>query len=98
MYFFLLRFEIPAHKINEFDLAFQKMVKWPVYSLYAVGEKTGHQTFELLRDWQSEAEMKQEVESPDFINMIGMVRVLGNVIQSRLYSVASEKNPLEAIQ
>ena len=97
MFFLLLRFEIPANKINEFDLAFRQIVKWPVYALYTIGEEAHTKTFELTREWESETEMQQELESPDFVNMIGMVRVLGNLLTSRLYNVSGESNILQTI-
>ena len=97
MYLLLLRFEIPSKKISEFDLAFRQIIKWPLYTLYSAGEQAQTRTFELMREWGSKNEMQQELDSPEFVNMIGMVRVLGDVVQSRLYSVSDEKSPQIAI-
>ena len=95
MYFLVMRFEIPNQKLQEFDIAFKRLVKWPVYSLYTTEEKANHRTFELLRSWESEQVMKEEINSQDFTNMIGMVKVLGSIIHSKVYDVASEENLFE---
>ncbi len=95
-YFLLMRFEIPNNKIQEFDLAFKRLVKWPVYTLYATSESSESKTFELVRNWDSKEEMKKELDSRDFTNMIGMVKVLGNVLQSYIYDVSNKADLLEA--
>ena len=95
MYFLLIRFEIPINKLQEFDIAFKRLIKWPVYTLYTTEEKTNHRTFELMRSWKSEQVMKEEISSRDFTNMIGMVKVLGSIIHSQVYDVASEENLFE---
>ena len=95
-YFMLMRFEIPNNKIQEFDLAFKRLVKWPVYTLYTTGGNAESKTFELVRNWDSKESMKKELDSRDFTNMIGMVKVLGNVLQSYIYDVANKADLLEA--
>ncbi|MGB5693506.1 MAG: hypothetical protein WBM43_12945 [Flavobacteriaceae bacterium] len=95
-HFLLMRFEIPNNKIQEFDLAFKRLVKWPVYTLYATGENTESKTFELVRNWDSKEEMKMELDSRDFTNMIGMIKVLGDVLQSYIYDVSNRADLMEA--
>lgn len=95
MYFLLMRFEIPLSKIQEFDIAFKRLVKWPVYTLYKARANADSQTFELIRNWNSKDIMQNELESQEFINMMGMVKVLGNVLQSDIYDVTSQENLLE---
>lgn len=95
MYFLLMRFEIPNNKLQEFDIAFKRLIKWPVYTLYTSEEKANYRTFELVRSWESDKEMREEIRSRDFVNMIGMVKVLGRVIQSQVYDVSKEENLFE---
>jgi hypothetical protein len=90
-----MRFEIPTNKIQEFDIAFSRLVKWPVYTLYTTKDQNDHKTFELLLYWDSEEEMKKELNSRDFTNMIGMVRVLGNVLQSQVFDISKQADLME---
>ncbi|MEN8800198.1 MAG: hypothetical protein ABF293_13160 [Flavobacteriaceae bacterium] len=94
-YFLLMRFEIPNNKIHEFDLAFKRLVKWPVYTLYTTNENTDSKTFEFIRNWESKEEMEKEFDSGDFTNMFGMVKVLGNVLESYIYDVSNRADLME---
>ena len=94
-HFLLIRFEIPNNKIQEFDIAFQRLVKWPVYTLYTVGQKGDHKTFELTRNWDSYKDMREELGSQQFVNMIGMIKVLGNILESQVYDISKEENLFE---
>jgi hypothetical protein len=90
-----MRFEIQNDKIQEFDIAFRRLVKWPVYTLYKAQTKADSQTFELVRNWDNKEIMQNELESREFTNMMGMVKVLGKLLQSDIYDVTSQENLLE---
>ncbi len=90
MYLLLVHFEIPNNKIHEFDLAFQRLVKWPLYALYEMEVNADCRTFELTRQWDKKEEMQRDLESREFTNMIGMVKVLGNILQSYIYDVSNK--------
>ena len=94
-FFLLMRFRIPNNKIHEVDLAFKRLVKWPVYTLYTTKENADSKTFEFIRDWESKEEMEKELASGDFTNMIGMVKVLGNVLESYIYDVTNRADLME---
>ena len=95
MYFLLMQFEIPNNKLQEFDIAFKRLIKGPVYTLYSADEKANKRTFELFRSWKSEQNMREEIKSKDFVNMIGMIKVLGTINHSQVYDVAKEENLFE---
>ena len=50
MYFLLMKFEIPNNKIQEFDIAFKKLVKWPVYTLYKTTDTADNKVFEFKNE------------------------------------------------
>ena len=95
MYFLLMKFEIPNNKIQEFDIAFKKLVKWPVYTLYKTTDTADNKVFELIHDWDKKEEMLVELESRDFTNLLGMVKVLGKILQSKVYHVSGQEDLLE---
>ncbi|MGI9546190.1 MAG: hypothetical protein ACR2MM_03055 [Flavobacteriaceae bacterium] len=94
MRFLFVHFEIPNNKIHEFDLAFHRLVKWPLYTLYESEANADRKTFELTRQWENEEEMQRELDSREFTNMIGMIKVLGKVSQSDIYDVTSQEDLL----
>lgn len=92
MYFLFMRFIIPNDKIYEFDLAFRRLVKWPIYTLYKTNADQEQKTFELIRHWENREEMNRELVTREFSNMIGMVKVLGKVLQSDVYEVVDKED------
>lgn len=86
----LLRFAIPKSKLYEFDLALDRLVKWPVFKLHGSGD-SNNEIFQFIRDWKSKEDMQTDLESRAFNNLIGVIRVLGQVDQSCIYSVDGQK-------
>ena len=97
MYLLLLRFEIPKNKLYEFNLALGRLVKWPVYALHTAESNGDSKIFEFIRNWNSKEEMQRDLESQVFINLMGVVKVLGHIIASNIYNVAEEENLLEVL-
>lgn len=95
MRFLFVQFEIPNNKIHEFDLAFHRLVKWPLYTLYESDVKTNRKTFELTRQWDNKEDMQRELASREFINMLGMIKVLGKVLQSDIYNITNQEDLLQ---
>jgi len=92
MYLFLLKFEIPENKLYEFDLSIGRLVKWPVYSLYSSEKNSKKKVFEFIREWSNEQEMKKDLDSQIFINLLGVVKVLGTVTSSNIYNANKTQN------
>ena len=86
MYMLVLRFQIPNSKLHEFNLALERLVKWPVYTLYTDHRNMGHKIFELLRKWESKAFMEKELNSPEYENLMGAIKVLGEIKESNIYN------------
>ena len=91
----LMRFEIPKNKLYEFDLALGRLVKWPVYTLHTTASDSQKKTFEFIRSWDSEEEMQKDLKSQIFVNLMGVVKVLGHVHQSQIYHVAEQRDLLQ---
>ena len=97
MYLLLLRFEIPKNKLYEFDLAMGRLVKWPVYTLHTRQSNGNGKIFEFVRNWDSKEEMKVDLKSQIFTNLMGVIKVLGHILESNIYNVAAEENILEIL-
>lgn len=87
MHLLLLRFSVPKTKLYEFDLALERLVKWPVFRLQAPRVDTDQETFEFIRSWESSEDMQADLSSHTFNNLIGVIKVLGKVKQSNIYKV-----------
>ena len=94
MYLFVLRFQIPNTKMYEFNLALNRLVKWPVYMLHSDEVNTGCKLFEMLRDWENEAAMKKDFSSPEYGNLMGAIKVLGEIKESHIYNAVENKDLL----
>ncbi|MDM9632168.1 hypothetical protein [Robiginitalea aurantiaca] len=94
MYLFLLQFEVPTNKLYEFNLALGRLVKWPVYALHRTGGDQHKEKFEILREWDNSDIMKAELESQAFENLNGMIKVLGEITQSKIFHVSEQKDLL----
>ncbi|WP_136480623.1 hypothetical protein [Cognatitamlana onchidii] len=77
MYYLLLRFDIPTDKLYEFNLSMDRLVKWPVYALYTSNVNTEHKSFEFIKEWAKKENIKKDLDSPDFTNLMGAIEVLG---------------------
>ncbi len=86
MYMIVLRFQIPNSKLHEFNLALERLVKWPVYVLYTDHENTGSKVFELVRKWEGKALMEKDLTSPEYENLMGAIKVLGEINESNIYN------------
>lgn len=90
----LLKFEVPENKLYEFDLALGRLVKWPIYSLYSSEKNSNKKLFEFIREWDNEEDMKKDLDSNIFTNLLGVVKVLGTVKSSNIYSTNKIQNEL----
>ena len=97
MYLLLLRFEIPKNKLYEFNLALGRFVKWPVYTLHTTENNGDGKIFEFIRNWDSKKDMQTDLDSQVFTNLMGVVKVLGHILESNIYNVAEEENLLETL-
>lgn len=86
MYMIVLKFQIPNSKLHEFNLALERLVKWPVYVLYNDYGKTGFKVFEMIRKWNNNELMKMDLNSPEYENLMGAIKVLGEIIESNIYN------------
>lgn len=94
MYILLMQFEVPNDKLYEFNLALGRLVKWPVYTLHSTGSDQTKEKFELLREWDTRETMKNELDSSAFANLTGMIKVLGEITQSKIFQVSEQKDLL----
>jgi len=90
MHLLLLRFTVPKSKLYEFDLALKRLVKWPVLKVHAHTGDANFETFEFIRTWNNQEEMQVDLSSPAFNNLVGAVKVLGQVEQSCIYRVEEQ--------
>lgn len=81
----LLQFEIHKDKLHEFDIAVGRLVKWPMLTLYASPHESSSKSFEFIRQWATKKEMQQDLDSPMYENLIGAVKVLGNLKDMTIY-------------
>lgn len=86
MYLLIILFEIPNNKLHEFNLALERLVKWPVYMLHNSESKSDNNTFEMVRQWKNEESMNKDLSSHMYQNLMGAVKVLGRIDSSHLYS------------
>ncbi len=86
MYMIVLRFQIPSSKLQEFNLALERLVKWPVYVLYTDHRNLGYKVFELVRKWENKALMDKDLNSPEYENLMGAIKVLGEINESNIYN------------
>ncbi|MDM9632718.1 hypothetical protein [Robiginitalea aurantiaca] len=95
MYLYVLRFHVFNKKLYEFNLALGRLVKWPVYVLRQNNDQAEYRTFELVRTWQNKGQMNHDLKSTEYGNLIGAIRVLGEITESNIYSTIHESNLLE---
>ncbi len=86
MYMIVLRFQIPNSKLHEFNLAHRRLVRWPVYTLFNTETNTNHQVFEVLRKWENEVVMNKDLNSAEYHNLMGAIKVLGEIKESNIYN------------
>jgi hypothetical protein len=89
MHLLILRFAVPKSKLHEFDLALDRLVKWPVFRLRSTAGDQ-YEIFEFIRSWQNKESMQLDLTSSAFKNLVGAVKVLGNVEQSSIYTIAEQ--------
>ncbi len=95
MYLLVMQFHVPQVKLHEFNLAIDRLVKWPVYSLHNSEGDDENIKFELIREWDDEQLMKSELEGLAYENLLGMIKVLGELTQSKIYNIPEETNLLQ---
>jgi hypothetical protein len=91
MYFLTLSFEIPNAKLHEFNSATDHLKNWPIYSLHNTEVKELKKGFLVFRKWDDENEMNRDTKSHLYENLIGAIKVLGNINSYNVYT-AEEKN------
>lgn len=96
MYILLLKFEIPTNKLYEFDLAIGRLVKWPVYSLYASSKELNKKSFEFSKDWTNEEDLKNDLKGQIFLNLLGLVKVLGSIQHYEIYKADITTNEFQS--
>ena len=94
MYCILLRFQIPNSKLQEFNVALNRLVKWPIYALYNDSINEDHKVFEFIRHYQNKALLDKDLESAEYQNLMGLIRVLGKFNESHLYNTTENTEPL----
>jgi hypothetical protein len=95
MYLLVMRFEIPSSKLYEFDLTLGRLVKWPIYALHGSGSPSDRKIFELVRSWGNETLMNRELDSPEYRNLTGAIKVLGEILESKIYNSLQQTNLLQ---
>ena len=91
MFLLIMRFQIPLPKIYEFTLTMERLVKWPVYTLHSPSQGKDAKKFELIRSWTNESAMEKDLSSSEYRNLIGVIEILGSVVESKIYSVIKHK-------
>lgn len=81
-----MRFEIPNPKLYEFDLTLDRLVKLPVYTLHRAESQADSKIFELVRHWDNKSLMDKELSSPEYLNLIGAIGILGEILESNIYN------------
>lgn len=94
MYLLVMQFEVPNNKLYEFNLALGRLVKWPVYVLHSTESNAEKRKFELMREWDNEADMREELKSAAYENLTGMIKVLGQITLSKIYHVPEQTDLL----
>lgn len=95
MYLFVLRFQIANTKLYEFNLAIGRLVKWPVYVLHNNDVSPTFKTFEMVRNWDTEALMKKDLKSAEYENLVGAIKVLGEIKESNIYNTIHKADLLQ---
>lgn len=93
MYLFVMRFQIPNAKMYEFKLSLDRLIKWPVYVLHSDGEDQEYKLFEILREWETKDAMNKDLDSFEYENLMGAIKVLGEIKESHIYETV-ENNEL----
>jgi hypothetical protein len=86
MYLLVLRFKIPNPKLYEFDLTLDRLVKLPVYTMHRTESQAESKIFELVRHWENRSLMKRDLDSPEYLNLIGVIGILGEILESNIYN------------
>jgi hypothetical protein len=95
MHLIVMRFQIPNAKIHEFNLALDRLVKWPVYALHGEEMNLNHKSFELVRNWENKTLMKNDLNSAEYKILMGAIKVLGEIKESHIYNTLENKNLLQ---
>ena len=95
MHLFVMRFQIPNTKVSEFNLALDRLVKWPLFVLRGIGIPENHKEFQLVRRWDTKVLLKKDFESAEYENLMGAIKVLGEIKESHLYEAVENKQFLE---
>lgn len=88
-----MRFQVPNAKMYEFKLSIDRLVKWPVYVLHNDTDHQGHNLFEITRDWETKEAMKKDLNSTEYENLKGAIKVLGEIKELHIYETV-ENNEL----
>ncbi len=95
MHLFVMKFQIPNTKIYEFNLALGRLVKWPVYVLHDNEGTTNYKDFKLIRSWENKALMKKDFDSAEYQNLMGAIKVLGEIKTSHVYDTIEDTSLLQ---
>jgi hypothetical protein len=77
----------------EFKLSLDRLIKWPVYVLHSDGEDQEYKLFEILREWETKDAMNKDLDSFEYENLMGAIKVLGEIKESHIYETV-ENNEL----
>ena len=92
MYALIIHFEILDSKIHEFDVFSRRLREWPVYAQHHSIPSTSLKQFVLIKNWTSEQEMKSDLNSSIYDNLLGAINVLGNKLSSELLETCNQLN------
>ena len=95
MHLFVMRFQIPNTKVPEFNLALGRLVKWPVFVLHEIGVSENYREFQLVRRWENKVLLKKDLKSAEYENLMGAIKVLGEIKESHLYEADENKQFLQ---
>ncbi len=95
MHLFVMKFQIPNTKIYEFNLALGRLVKWPVYVLHDNEVATNYKDFKLIRSWENKSLMKKDFDSAEYQNLMGAIKVLGEIKASHVYDTIENTSLLQ---
>lgn len=92
MYLLYIRFQIPNSKLYEFNLAIKRLIKWPVYAEQISDSESNWKSFEIFRNYSTKEVMEKELNGAVYENLMGLVKVLGSLKESKLYEIKTKKD------
>jgi hypothetical protein len=70
-------------------------VKWPVYALHSEEVRAEDKVFKLIRNWENKEMMQKDLHSSEYQNLMGAIKVLGEIQDSHIYQTVENTEILE---